>query len=319
MFDAGYEPKYCATIKSPYSGLIVRKNVFIVDKLEKGDLLFTIYSNDDCLKDKYPNKIIVTRDDFSNTFHIRGLQCAGHGSGFELNDIYINFENIAGINYLLLRYNRKNVNLNKKCSLHLLLSDNTVIVLTPAANPIKHDSSESEIKFQICQDDLNKFETEYFAKWQIINEDGIILKSGNNTCCLQDYNGPTILKRLSYIIFQNFIKDFNKAVKENSLDHPYKANNTDSKIKGSCYVYLMIDTTNNYHKIGISNSPKYRERTLQSDKPTIELLCAKEFPTSAIAEAIESALHNTYASKRIRGEWFKLSSSDIDELKQTLS
>ena len=94
-----------------------------------------------------------------------------------------------------------------------------------------------------------------------------------------------------------------------------KANNNE---KASCYVYLMMDTTNNFHKIGISNHPRYREHTLQSDKPTIELLCAKEYPSRAIAEAIESALHNVYANKRIRGEWFNLDVSDVENIKQTL-
>ena len=80
----------------------------------------------------------------------------------------------------------------------------------------------------------------------------------------------------------------------------------------------MIDTTNNFHKIGISNNPRYREHTLQSDKPTIELLCAKEYPSRIIAESIEAALHKAYANKRIRGEWFNLEPVDIEEIKQTL-
>jgi hypothetical protein len=38
------------------------------------------------------------------------------------------------------------------------------------------------------------------------------------------------------------------------------------------YVYLMIDKNTGYHKIGFSKNPKHREKTLQSEKPTIELL-----------------------------------------------
>lgn len=87
----------------------------------------------------------------------------------------------------------------------------------------------------------------------------------------------------------------------------------------ACYVYLMWDTTNGFHKIGISNNPKYRERTLQSEKPTIELLKAKQYPTRMIAEAIESALHKAYADKRLRGEWFNLSPEDIEHIIETLS
>ena len=87
----------------------------------------------------------------------------------------------------------------------------------------------------------------------------------------------------------------------------------------TCYVYLMHDLSNGYHKIGISKDPQYRERTLQSEKPTIEKVCAKEFPTRQIAEAIEAALHKSYAAKRLRGEWFNLDPEDVVNIKITLS
>ena len=69
----------------------------------------------------------------------------------------------------------------------------------------------------------------------------------------------------------------------------------------------MFDANTKYYKIGISNQPKYREKTLQSEKPTIELIKSKQFPSRAIASALEKALHNTYASNHIRGEWYNLS------------
>jgi hypothetical protein len=81
-----------------------------------------------------------------------------------------------------------------------------------------------------------------------------------------------------------------------------------------CYVYLMIDSTNNFYKIGISNKPKFREKTLQSEKPTIEILFSKEFPNRKIAGIFEKSLHLAYNEKRIRGEWFSLSQQDIYEL-----
>ena len=80
----------------------------------------------------------------------------------------------------------------------------------------------------------------------------------------------------------------------------------------------MIDTTNNFYKIGISNEPIYREKTLQSEKPTIELICSKEFPSRTIAESIEKALHEAFATKRIRGEWFNLDIQEVEEIKNTL-
>ena len=85
-----------------------------------------------------------------------------------------------------------------------------------------------------------------------------------------------------------------------------------------CYVYLMKDYSNGYYKIGISNTPEYRERTLQSEKPTIEMLACKKFPTRKIAESIESALHSAYSQQRIRGEWFKLDDVDVAVVIETL-
>lgn len=91
-----------------------------------------------------------------------------------------------------------------------------------------------------------------------------------------------------------------------------------SRVKEPCYVYLMKDLANGFHKIGISNHPEYREHTLQSEKPTIELVTCKEYPTRLIAEAIELALHKAYSEKRLRGEWFDLSSEDVDDIVLTL-
>lgn len=85
-----------------------------------------------------------------------------------------------------------------------------------------------------------------------------------------------------------------------------------------CYVYLMFDTSNNYYKIGESKNPQYRERTLQSEKPCIELLCAKRYPNKTLARTIEQALHKTYKDKRIRGEWFDLTEKDVSEIKEVL-
>ena len=40
-----------------------------------------------------------------------------------------------------------------------------------------------------------------------------------------------------------------------------------------CYVYLMFDAKTKLYKIGISNAPEWREKTLQSEKPSIKNCC----------------------------------------------
>lgn len=97
-----------------------------------------------------------------------------------------------------------------------------------------------------------------------------------------------------------------------------EAEETKKKEEESCWVYLMHDSANNAYKIGISNKPEYRERTLQSEKPSIVKLAAKQFPTRDIARAFEAALHKVYEIRRMRGEWFKLEPNEVEDVKKAL-
>lgn len=316
----GSQHKISSILKSPSSGLLIYEKLLSINQ---GYKLFTLYHDETKLKDSYPNEIVVDADEFTKVIIVKGSKYGGNVLGFEFNigflcKIYFKFENIAGDSYLTLRFARKDMNLNKKCILHLLLDDGSVVTLNAVANPVKLLGTDSEIKYRMSPQDMVKLETEKFLKWQITNEDGLSIKSGNNNCCVDDNDTSGVTKDLSYIVFQDFIKQFNKTVKEHISENIDKIDTKENE-RPACYVYLMIDTTNNFHKIGISNNPKYREHTLQSDKPTIELICAKEYPSRAIAEAIELALHQAYANKRIRGEWFNLDITDIEHIKQTLN
>ncbi|MBQ6728542.1 MAG: GIY-YIG nuclease family protein [Bacteroidales bacterium] len=152
-------------------------------------------------------------------------------------------------------------------------------------------------------------------------------------CDFQNGDAPIDLKRendfasLTFkLYFQKYIKalaecgaQIDPAVFKNEYQDESTKENINETKESSCYVYLMKDESNGYYKIGISNKPEYRERTLQSEKPTIVLLCAKEYPTRIIAEAIEAALHKAYGEKRLRGEWFALDEKDILDVVKTLS
>lgn len=81
--------------------------------------------------------------------------------------------------------------------------------------------------------------------------------------------------------------------------------------KGKTKVYVMIDKNTGYYKIGRSVNPKAREKTLQSEKPTIELIhCYNALNRH------EKELHNMFRDKRIRGEWFDLSGTDLNKINQ---
>ena len=76
-------------------------------------------------------------------------------------------------------------------------------------------------------------------------------------------------------------------------------------------VYVMIDKNTGYYKIGRSKNPQYRERTLQSEKPTIEMLFNHEARVKD-----EKDLHKMFQDKRVRGEWFDLNGSDLYKIRE---
>ncbi len=73
------------------------------------------------------------------------------------------------------------------------------------------------------------------------------------------------------------------------------------------FVYLMKDKANGLYKIGKSINPSYRERTLQSEKPSIEMV----FNAPERGDFNERSLHLKYAEVRKRGEWFILTPAQV--------
>jgi hypothetical protein len=86
----------------------------------------------------------------------------------------------------------------------------------------------------------------------------------------------------------------------------------EKKEKPKSLTYLMLDHNTGYYKIGKSISPASREKTLQSEKPTIEMILVIDMD-------IEKDLHTIFASKRIRGEWFSLTLKDVDFIKNLIN
>lgn len=103
-----------------------------------------------------------------------------------------------------------------------------------------------------------------------------------------------ISQKQDFIKIQNIIQNANKSEKSDYS-----------------YLYLMLDNSSNNHKIGVSKNPKLRERTLQAQKPDINLIFWEKFHKN-IAYKIERNLHKYYDSKRTRGEWFDLTEKEIE-------
>ena len=78
----------------------------------------------------------------------------------------------------------------------------------------------------------------------------------------------------------------------------------------STYIYLMHHGVSDVWKIGRSKKPKAREKTLQHQDPMITL----NWKVEAVS-AFEAWLHGKFKSKRLRGEWFELSGSDVSWIK----
>lgn len=192
-----------------------------------------------------------------------------------------------------------------------------------------HDCYDKECKvvdFFLLEKDIDVLIKNKFSYLAIIYKDGSPVTYIKNLFYKRDvgWNDLNLINKKTVFepsenIFKRYVTSYKKALVGTGVLSKKSVKKQKSKIKiVPCFVYIMHDVKNGFYKIGISQTPKYRERTLQSEKPTIELICSKEYPSRKIAEAIEAALHKVYEESRIRGEWFELSDSDVELLIETL-
>lgn len=88
----------------------------------------------------------------------------------------------------------------------------------------------------------------------------------------------------------------------------------DEKIESGpmSYIYMMVNNRNGLIKIGKSIKPEARERTLQSEEPDVSMI----FVSPLCLSSIERDLHKKFSEKRVRGEWFNLTSDDVMFIKK---
>ena len=82
-----------------------------------------------------------------------------------------------------------------------------------------------------------------------------------------------------------------------------------SKSKGA-YIYLIKNKDTGHMKIGIAKDIKQRLKALQTG--SVSELEVLSLIYSETPYTLEKNLHNRFASKRLRGEWFNLEGSDIE-------
>ncbi|MDP3946461.1 MAG: GIY-YIG nuclease family protein [Lutibacter sp.] len=248
---------------------------------------------------------------------------------------YFSFNHINDKNYIIFLTKPNQLVLSKDDEISFLFEDNKIINFVVNENSYKSTkqiyiiSSDKifESKILITNEELKIFQSEKFLKWKIhiskndISHIGGEVYIGDNSVDSPNYQTKVhqqlVINKLASDFEEILLKEKPEFIGLNNRDVLFEKNELIQS--DECYVYLMIDLTNNFHKIGISNSPKYREFTLQSEKPTIELLASKKFINRKIAKSFENALHSTYTDKRLRGEWFKLDEAEIDEIVYTLN
>jgi hypothetical protein len=112
----------------------------------------------------------------------------------------------------------------------------------------------------------------------------------------------------------NFTEQYNKALYKRRISERAKREKESAKRRKeqskSTYIYVMLNARNGLYKIGRSNNPVVRENTLQSQEPEVSLL----FQFIGTSET-ERNLHQKFYDKRVRGEWFRLEQSDIENIK----
>ncbi len=185
-----------------------------------------------------------------------------------------------------------------------------------------------------CGEQPNSFNTDKYSEDHILEQYGNLILINKELPVSADWSfnkctpDTSALRQrgIQWSALKNMFLDFAKEKPEwNEAIQIIKEKNPivllpskEKNIKG-CYVYLMYDKRTKLYKIGISNTPEFREKTLQSEQPLIELIAAKKYINRRIAANIEKALHETYSHKRKRGEWFILDKEEIEEIVDTLS
>jgi len=300
--------------------------------LFKNELLYYIRNKDtQRVVEKYQNTPSIIVDDLTKSISIVWNRVStksrlGYGivtkSDNGLVDLNFTFNYLQNVDKIVFHFNPKQISPKQNDKVSFLFESGEIIEFRLNSNPVllknQNDEKVLEYKSSITKSEIELFVNKDFKKWKIdlVNENREIL--GGEKGRIIDYESKDNLK----IVIKKFGADYISTVISNISDYqPIENRELDVSTNlrdDVCYVYLMHDTTNGYYKIGISNKPYYREKTLQSEKPTIELIASKKFPVRKIAESIEKSLHSVYDDKRLRGEWFELDEKDVEHIIESL-
>ena len=300
--------------------------------IPKNQLMYFTRDNDQKRADrKFINIPTIIDDEFDNSKKIKwervsSILSLSEGISSKSDDLKIdllfslNYEQNS--DYIIFHFSPKQINPKQNDKVLFLFNNKEIIEFELTKNPssIKSitNSKILESKSPITRKEINLFLNEDLKKWKIILKKDNREIIGGEIGSDKNYQSKNNLK----IVIKKFVDEYISLVNKIIPDYQPQENRQLIISKDfqtdHCFVYLMHDTSNGYYKIGISNKPQYREKTLQSEKPTIELIESKKFPIRKIAESFEKSLHIVFAEKRIRGEWFELNEIDVEHLINSL-
>lgn len=312
----------------------VNKGTGYLDRILSNDLIYIIRDEEAhniWMNDKFKNTPNISIDDFTGNKIIKwktvGCNKKVERLGIETRSLddkilfEFSFNNIDKKDYIVFNFIPSDLKLMEGDLVSFLFEDARIIKFKINNPPYKISQYRFENKVQIIDDEILHFEKGKFSRWKITSEKTNYEIIGGKG---YEYSGYKSSINLNFVI-QKLAKEYRELVRKEIPDYKplleyniVTSQNSIIEIE-ECYVYLMIDTLNQYHKIGISNKPSWREKTLQSEKPSIELIASKKFVSRRIALSIEKSFHNTFADKRVRGEWFQLDSFDVEEIRITLT
>lgn len=105
---------------------------------------------------------------------------------------------------------------------------------------------------------------------------------------------------------KNYVLILNEIIKE---DPPNNINQIVKKRRPG-FIYLVFCNATNLYKIGSSKNVIDRIKYLKTANPKIEFIYS--YPVENML--IEKEIHSNYKDKRVSGEWFELSFSDVSKI-----
>ena len=306
-------------IITPYSGYAILNNYYrhkvnSFDELKSVELGKVFPNLDSCLSFLLP-KADLNVDPFTKSKNLIWNDIWNDGFTYHITNtsLDISLEFKEDHSYICFSTD-KDIRVQQGDTISLLFEGGSIVDY-----PIQKKTLQKDERFdaycELYQDDIELFINEKCCQYRIT------YCKGNKAPLTGDFVDDEY-SPYEHELFSAYAKQYLNELARLVPDYELPCRKIDSNEVGYafnwCFVYLMRDNINGYHKIGISNKPEYREKTLQSEKPSIEMLACKKFPTRKIAEAIESALHTAYSQQRVRGEWFNLDDVDVAAIIETL-